>query len=87
VIDSIFHWVPWCIAACAGAPILWPVLRWPRGWRAAALLLQPRGRAAVVTGIAATIVFNIAVSLLFCATAAQMFDLYSGQAPAWMHAR
>jgi hypothetical protein len=41
----------------------------------------------VVTGIAATILFNIAVSLLFCATAAQMFDLYSDQAPGWMHAR
>jgi hypothetical protein len=49
--------------------------------------LRPGGRAAVVAGIAATIIFNIAASLLFCATAAQMFDLYSNQAPAWMHAR
>jgi hypothetical protein len=54
---------------------------------AATQRLRPRGRAAVVTCIAATILFNIAVSLLFCATAAQMFDLYSSQAPAWMHAR
>ena len=29
----------------------------------------------------------IIVSLLFCATAAQMFDLYSDQAPAWIPAR
>jgi hypothetical protein len=54
---------------------------------AATQRLQPRGRAAVATGIAATILFNIAVSLLFCATAAQMFDLYSNQAPTWMQAR
>jgi hypothetical protein len=54
---------------------------------AATQRLQPRGRAAVVAGIAATILFNIAVALLFCATAAQMFDLYSDRAPGWMHAR
>jgi hypothetical protein len=54
---------------------------------AATQRLQLRGRSLAAVGITATIIFNIAVSLLFCATAAQMFDLYSSQAPAWMHAR
>ena len=49
--------------------------------------LQPRGRVVVVAAVAATLLFNIVVSLLFCASAAQMFDLYSDNAPAWMHAR
>jgi hypothetical protein len=54
---------------------------------AATQRLRPRGRAAVVAGITATVLFNIAVSILFCATAAQLFDLYSAPAPGWMHAR
>jgi hypothetical protein len=49
--------------------------------------LRPRGRTAAVVGIAATILFNLTASLLFCASAARMFDLYSAAAPDWMHAR
>jgi len=49
--------------------------------------LQPRGRAAVVACIAATMLLNLAVSLLFCASLAQMTDLYSPGAPAWMIGR
>jgi D-alanyl-lipoteichoic acid acyltransferase DltB (MBOAT superfamily) len=49
--------------------------------------LAPRGTVAVAAAVTATIIFNILVSLVFCATAAQLFDLYSDNAPAWMPTR
>lgn len=54
---------------------------------AATRRLQPRGRAAIVACIGATMLFNLAASLLFCASFARMFDLYSPGAPAWMISR
>jgi len=51
---------------------------------AATARLAPRGPVAVALAVTATLIFNILAALLFCATVAQIADLYSADAPAWM---
>ncbi|MHC5005789.1 MAG: hypothetical protein ACYTGF_00340 [Planctomycetota bacterium] len=88
MIDALIHWVPWCIAAYAVAAILWPVLRWPRGPRAAALPRGSFGLLLLPIVVSADRPLSRALVAIFAGTfVIKLYDLHCGaergSAPTW----